>query len=326
MRALVIGGTGFVGSAVVRAFESRGIDVVTVSRSGDAFAGEGVRGDVRAHQLGMDKAVAEDLMGSVTHIVSTFGSVDWGSGPRLATELHQQGTRAVMRFAERCSRLERFVHLSSVLVLGRRTEGTVVDELELGQSFRSWYEYGKFLAEREVRANDRIPWRALRVGPVIGAGEDVLPSPAHGIMAVVPLLLRGYPMHLKDHGRFPCYPTDVKVAGEVLARAALDDGSGEVWTYFDDANPSLAEVLMRLCSPWGVVPRIVDLPLLNPIGRLLAERLGTPRETLEYTEPWPDIPVEVLNLLPPDLPRCPPGYIEATGKALMQSNRAMSAT
>jgi hypothetical protein len=231
-----------------------------------------------------------------------------------------------MRFAERCPQLEKFVHLSSVLVLGRRAEGTVVDELELGQSFRSWYEYGKFLAEREVRANERIPWRTVRVGPVIGAGEDVQPSPSHGIMAVVPLLLRGYPMHLKDHGRFPCYPTDVKVAGEVLARAALDDGSGQVWTYFDDANPSLAEVLIRLCSPWGVVPRIVDLPILNPVSRLLAERLGTPRETLEYVEPWADIPAEVLNLLPADLPRCPPGYVEATGRALMHSNRAMSAT
>jgi hypothetical protein len=145
-------------------------------------------------------------------------------------------------------------------------------------------------------------------------------------MAVVPLLLRGYPMHLKHHGRFPCYPIDVMVAGEVLARAALDDGAGDVWTCFDHDNPSLAEVLTRLCSPWRVVPRIVDLPMLNPISRLLGERLGTPRETLEYIEPWPEIPVEVLNLLPPGLPRCPPGYIEATGKALMESNLAMSAT
>jgi len=327
MRALVIGGTGFVGSAVVRAFDNRGIDVVTVSRSGFAFAGDAVRGDVRAHNLGIDPAEAEDLMRTVTHVVSCFGSVDWGAGPRLATELHQQGTRAVMRFAERCSSLERFVHLSSVLVLGRRSSSEpIVDELELGQSFRSWYEYGKFLAEREVRANERIPWRVVRVGGVVGAGEDVLPNPAHGIMAVVPLLLRGYPMHLADHGRFPCYPTDVMVAGEVIARAALDDGSGDVWTWFDDAMPSLAEVLMRLCSPWGVVPRIVDLPFLSPVGRVLAKRLGTPRETLEYVEPWPEIPVEVLSLLPADLPRCPPGYIEATGRALMRSNLAMSAT
>ncbi len=310
MRALVIGGTGFVGSAVVRAFEQRGIDVVTLSRSGDAFAGEGVRGDVRAHNLGL----SEDLRGSITHIVSAFGSVDWGAGPRLAMELHQQGTRAALRFAASCPRLEKFVHLSSVLVLGRRSDGPpIVDELELGQSFRSWYEYGKFLAEREVRASS-VPWRAVRVGGVVGANRDVAPSLAHGIMAVVPALLRGYPMHLEDHGRFPCYPIDVMVAGEVMVRAALDDGCGDVWTYFDHENPSLADVLTRLCSPWGVVPRIVDLPVVNALSRLLAERLGTPRETLEYTEPWPEIPVEVMHLLPADLPRCPRGYIEATGR------------
>jgi voltage-gated potassium channel Kch len=300
MRVLVVGGTGFVGSAVVRAFERRGIDVVTLSRSGDAFAGEGVRGDVQAHELGLDAATAHDLRRTVTHIVSCFGSVDWGCGPRLATEVHQHGTRAVLRFAGSCTALERLVHLSSVLVLGRRMEGTVVDELELGQSFRSWYEYAKYLAEREVRASDSIPWR------------------------VVPLLLRGYPMHLKDHGRFPCYPTDVMVAGEVLARAALEDGAGDVWTWFDETMPSLRDVLMRLCSPWGVVPRIVDMPFLSPVGRLLAERLGTPRETLEYTDPWPEIGREVLSLLPADLPKCPPDYIEATGRALMQSNLAMT--
>jgi hypothetical protein len=132
-------------------------------------------------------------------------------------------------------------------------------------------------------------------------------------------------MHLKDHGRFPCYPTDVMTTGEVLARAALDEGAGDVWTYFDDLMPSLQEVLMRLCSPWGVVPKIVDLPFLSTVGQWISQRLGTPRETLEYVEPWPDIPAEVLSLLPPDLPRCPPGYIEATGRALMQSTRPMVA-
>lgn len=326
MRTLVIGGTGFVGSAVVRAFEARGIDVVTLSRSGHAFAGEGVRGDVSAHHLGLSRDGLVELTSSVTHIVSTFGSVDWGAGPRVATELHQQGTRNVLRFAERCAGLEKVVHLSSVLVLGRRGPGPpIVDELELGQSFRSWYEYGKFLAEREVRAS-ALPWRAVRVGGVLGAGEDVLPSPSHGMFAVLPALLRGYPLHLADHGRFPCYPTDVAAAGEVLARAALDEGAGDVWTYFDHANPSLAEVLTRLCSPWGVVPKIVDQPMVGRVSRLLAGRLGTPRETLEYTEPWPEIPVEMLNLLPDDLPRCPRGYIEATGTALRRAPLAMSAT
>lgn len=46
MRALVLGGNGYIGSAVVRAIADRGIDVVSLSRSGTAFAGDAVRGDV----------------------------------------------------------------------------------------------------------------------------------------------------------------------------------------------------------------------------------------------------------------------------------------
>jgi nucleoside-diphosphate-sugar epimerase len=323
MRALVVGGTGFVGSAVVRAFDDRGIDVVTLSRSGDAFAGAGVRGDVRAHNVGLDPADADDLRATVTHVVSCFGSVDWGSGPRLASELHQGGTRAVMGFAESCPSLERFVHLSSVLVLGR-AEGQLTDELELGQSFRNWYEYGKYLAEREVRANERLPWRAVRVGPVLGSGRDVPPDTSNGILAVVPFLLRGYPIHLADHGRFPCYACDAATAGEVLARAALDDGDGDVWTWFDDTNPALADVLVALCGAWGIVPKIADLSVLARLGRVM-ERLGAPRELLDYADPWADIPAEVLSRLPANLPRCPAGYVEATGEALRRPSRALNA-
>ena len=324
MRALVAGGTGFVGSAVVRAFADRGVDVVSLSRSGEAFAGRGVRGDVQAHNLGLDAADADDLRASVTHVVSCFGSVDWHSGPRLATELHQRGTRAVMSFAESCPSLERFVHLSSVLALGR-SSGRITDELELGQSFRNWYEYGKYLAEREVRGSERVPWRVVRVGPVLGPGLDVPPNTSHGILAAVPFLVRGYPIHLADHGRFPCYPGDGGTAGEVIARAALEDGSRDVWTWFDDANPALADVLVGLCSAWGVIPRIADLAVLAPLGRATIERLGAPRELLEYADPWVEIAPEVLTRLPADLPRCPSGYVEATSEALRGSSLTLRA-
>jgi nucleoside-diphosphate-sugar epimerase len=324
MRALVVGGTGFAGSAVVRSFADRGIDVVSLSRSGGAFAGRGVRGDVRAHNLGLDPSEADELRTTVTHVVSCFGSVDWRSGPRLATELHRRGTRAVMSFAEACPSLERFVHLSSVLALGRAS-GPITDELELGQSFRNWYEYGKYLAEREVRGNDRLPWRALRVGPVLGPGRDVPPDTSHGILAIVPYLVRGYPIHLTDHGRFPSYACDATTAGEVIARAALEDGGHDVWTWFDDANPSLADVLVRLCDAWGVIPRITELAVLAPLGRVAIERLGAPRELLEYADPLPEIAPEVLSRLPGDLPRCPADYVEATSEALRRSRLSLRA-
>jgi nucleoside-diphosphate-sugar epimerase len=323
MRALVVGGTGFIGSTVVRALADDGVDVVTLSRSGEAFAGDGVRGDVRAPELGLSRADAAELRSTVTHVISCFGSVDWHSGPRLATELHQHGTRAVMRFAESCPGLERFVHLSSVLALGR-AEGPVTDELELGQSFRNWYEYGKYLAEREVRAAGSLPWRCVRVGGVLGPGRDVPPSTHHGMLAVVPFLVRGYPIHLAGHGRFPCYVCDAETAGAVIARAATEDGHGDVWTWFDDTLPALADVLVALCSAWAAVPRIVDLPLLAPLGRLAAGRLGMPSELLEYIDPWTEIAPEVLAALPPDLPRCPDGYVQATGEALRRASIELS--
>ena len=72
----------------------------------------------------------------------------------------------------------------------------------------------------------------------------------------------------------PVLPDRCAAAGEVLARAALDEGAGDVWTYFDHANPSLAEVLTRLCSPWGVVPKIVDQPMVGRVSRLLARPDG----------------------------------------------------
>lgn len=324
MRALVVGGTGFVGSTVVRAFDDLGIDVVSLSRSGGAFAREGVRGDVAAHELGLDPSDAAALRSSITHVVSCFGSVDWGAGPRLADELHHAGTRAVLRFAASCPSVERVVHLSSVLVLGRAS-GRITDELELGQAFRNWYEYGKYRAEAEVRGFDRVPWRAVRVGPVLGPGRDVPPSSADGILAIVPFLLRGYPIHLADHGRFPCYPCDAATAGRVLVRAALEPGPSEVWTWFDETEPTLAEVLTALCGAWGVVPRIVDLSVLAPLGRAAIERLGAPRELLDYVDPWVDIATQVLKMLPADLPRCPPGYVAATGEALRRAPLALGA-
>jgi nucleoside-diphosphate-sugar epimerase len=317
MRALVIGGSGYLGSTVVRAFAARGIDVTSLSRSGAAVAGAEIRGDVSRHDLGLDPAVARSLRAEVTHIVSCFGSVDWKSGPRLAGELHQRGTLAVMRFAESCAQLQRLVHVSSVLVLGR-VSGRVTDELELGQSFRNWYEYGKYLAEREIRADQRLPWRVLRLGPVLGPGLDVPPNIRHGLPAVVPTLLRGYPVHLADKGQFPSCACDAATAGAVVACAALTDGAHDVWTWMDDAMPTLAEVLVALCSAWGVVPRIIDAPLLGALWRAAAGRVGAPLQLLDYVGPWAQISADASHRLPAGLPRCPPGYLEATGEALRQ--------
>jgi nucleoside-diphosphate-sugar epimerase len=320
MRVLVIGGSGFIGNAVCRRLLDEGVDVVSITRSGTAPAGAALPGDAWSPDLGIGPGEAAELRSTVSHVVSTFGSVDWGSGPRLAIQTHGEGTRNVLDFAATLPSLERIVHVSSVLVLGR-AKGVLTDELDLGQSFRSWYEYGKFLGERAVRTRDDLPWRVVRFGPVLGEGADVRPTLAHGLPSVVPFMVRGYPVHLARSGEFPCYPTDVGAAGAVTARALTEEGSGDVWTWFDDAMPTLADVLVGLCSAWGVMPRIVCMPVLRPLTRLLSGRLGVPEPLVEYVDPWFDVSPAVLERLPADLPRCPPSYLEATSTALREPSR-----
>jgi len=313
LKALIVGGSGWLGAATAARLRGDGWDVVTLSR---ARGGLALRGDVRRHRLGLTPGEASALADGLTHVISVFGSVDWELGPRAALDLHLNGTRNVLRFAESCQSLERLVHVSSVLALGAARGRVGNRELELGQAFRNWYEYAKHVAEVEVRACHTLPRRIVRLGGVMGASAHGRASTDHGLLAALPYLLRGYPAHVADGGRFPVYVGDVAVAAAVLARALVDDRGGLTWTSFDPALPPLAEVLTALCGAWGVVPRIVNLPPLRWVERAVAPRLGLPAALLEYTKPWVDIDPRVLDELPGDLPPHPPGYLEATGAAL----------
>jgi nucleoside-diphosphate-sugar epimerase len=312
MKALIVGGSGWVGGTVATLLDEQGWEVVSLSRRGTSVAGAGIRGDVRRPNLGLTPAEAEQVADGLTHVLSCFGSVDWALGPRQALDLHLDGTRNVLAFAERCDSLERLVHVSSVLALGR-AEGQVGNrELDLGQSFRNWYEYAKHVSEKEVRERHTLPRRIVRLGDIMGAGGATRPSPRDGLLAPLPFLLRGYPVHMHRGGDFPIYVGEVGVCAAVLARALTEEAGGLTWTWFDGAMPTLAEVLIALCSPWNVVPRLVDVPAMHRVTRWAAPRLGVPRAILEYAKPWVDIDPRVLDQLPADLPECPTGYIERT--------------
>lgn len=321
MKALVLGGSGYIGAAVAERLVGAGVDVVCLSRSRRPPIGRSVTGDVAQRNFGLRAADAAELRQGLTHIVSCFGSVDWKLGPRGAMETHGQGMRSVIRFASECPDLERLVHLSSVLVLGR-TRGRVGNrELDVGQGFRSWYEYGKFVAEKTLRDEaDGLPWRAVRVGPILGTSSPVAPTADDGIAALVPTLLRGYPIHMDGCGEFPSYAGEVGPAADMLVAAATSAEGGRTWTWYDPERPSMAETLTRLCAPWGVVPKIVDVPPLRSVSRAVSRRLGIPRSVVNYGDRWADIDPGVLDELPVPPAACAPEYIEATGVALR--NRA----
>lgn len=317
---LVIGGTGFLGRATVQALAERGHDVTSMSRSGTAEIGRGISGDVRVEGLALSGGTARELRRSVTHIIGCFGSVDWRAGPRDVQAVHVAGTANVLDFAASCERLERLVHVSSVLALGQAKRVIRNADLDVGQRFRNWYEYGKFHAELRVRTERRVPWRIVRLGPVLGVVGGDAPSLSFGILSALPYLLQGGPVPLARRGDFDCFPCDAMTAGAVLALAAQDRDRGPAWTYFDERRPTLLQAFGALCRPWNTVPRIVDLPFLAAPLRVVAPRMGVPRELLAYTEPWVRFDDSILSELPRDLPPTPDGYLVATGDALRRTS------
>ncbi|TDC65366.1 NAD-dependent epimerase/dehydratase family protein [Micromonospora sp. KC207] len=317
MTVLVAGGSGYLGAEVCAALEAAGEQVVALSRTGAAPAGKGLAGDVSRHRFGLAERDWAMLLAETTHVVSAFGSVDWGAGPDDAVNLHAAGVRNVLAFARQAGALAGLVHVSSLLVFGRADGRVGNRELYVGQTFRNWYEYGKYYAETLVREATDVPSTVLRFGPLLGCGRTRpgLDGRA-GLLAAVPCLLQGYPVHLARRGDFPSYAGEVTTAAELVVRAVREPATGRTWTWFDPAEPSVAEVFTGVCRPWRRLPRIVDAGPVRVAQRWLGPRVGLPRPLLDYTEPWFDVDRGVLAELPGGAPACPPGYLEATGEAL----------
>ncbi|HET8662165.1 MAG TPA: SDR family oxidoreductase [Micromonosporaceae bacterium] len=327
MRVLVVGGTGVLGAAVVAELARHGHEVRVLSRRPPAGAAapagassppgaEWVAGDVRRPGFGLPPADAARLSEQTTHVVSCFGSVAVAEGPRTAVDLHLRGTQRLIEFARGCPHLRAVVHVSSVLVFGR-CQGTVGNaDLQVGQAFRNWYEYGKFLAETAWQEADGVPVRVLRLGPVLGADGPVAPSTRSGILTALPAALSGLPLPVARRGDFPCYVTDSTAAAQVVRAALEHEPVGGTWTWYDPAAPTLNATLTALCSAWGVIPRIVAAPGLVSAVRLAAPVLGLPREVCDYLSPWPRLAAGILDELPVPLPVSPPRYVERTGELL----------
>jgi dihydroflavonol-4-reductase len=151
-KTLVTGGTGFLGSHVVRVLAKRGDDVRLLVRRGSTvdhlseIEFERAGGDVT------DRRSVRKALGGVQRVFHLAGTTSMRSGSRDAVfELNVRGTRVVMEEALAAG-VERVVHTSSVAAIGpARARGTA-DE---SQPFRAGHlgiAYANSKHEAEVEA------------------------------------------------------------------------------------------------------------------------------------------------------------------------------
>ncbi len=275
-RVLVTGGTGFVGSAVVRALLVAGYPVRALVRPAspranlDTLDVEIAEGDMR------DAASVTAAMAGVRYVVHVAADYRlWSPDRDEIRRNNVVGTQTVMAAALRAG-VERVVYTSSVAALALRGDGSAADEstvLVEGAAVGA-YKQSKVAAQDLVAAmivKDALP--AIIVNPSTPIGpRDIRPTPTGRI--IVEAASGRMPGYV-DTGLNLVHVDDV-AAGHV---AALERGTIGERYILGGQDVLLADMLHDIAllvgrrPPWLKMPRRLLYPAAA-IAEMLATRSG----------------------------------------------------
>ncbi len=198
MKALVTGGNGFIGSALVRHLLQENYQVkVLVRRKHNLSLLKGLDIEVAEGNIVYADSVKRAVKGcqAVFNLASSYKFYPfWDKQARIIYKLNVQGTVNVLNAALEHG-VSKFVHTSTIATIAKRSDGKPSDE-ETGFDFEraSHYARSKYLAEKEVLkfCGKGLPAVILNPAIVIGA-RDYKPTPSGE--AIVKFLNRSYPAY-----------------------------------------------------------------------------------------------------------------------------------
>lgn len=262
MRALVTGGGGFLGQAIVRMLLAQGVEVCSFSRA--AHAGLDALGvEHRRGELADGNAVVAALSGCdlVFHVAAKAGV--WGPYQEFY-RANVLGTSNVIK-ACRAHGIRRLIYTSSPSVVFDGTDMEGVDEsVPYPRHYHAFYPRTKAAAEQLVlQANDRtLATVALRPHLIWGPQDNHL---------VPRILERGRKGNLRRIGSKPCLVDTIYVdnaaQAHLQAAACLDIGSAVAGNaYFISQGEPL--------PLWHVVDRILAAGGIPPVNGSISPRLA----------------------------------------------------
>ncbi len=185
-RALVTGGTGFIGSNIALRLVERGWKVSILAREGSSLELlEGgpfdfVSGDVLAPQT------LPSAMQGIDVVFHAAGVVDhWNQGVERMFQVNVEGVRNVMQ-AALDAHIGRIVHISSTAALGIHPNEMVDETFQFNvKPERFVYGHSKFLAEEIVQEFVRLGLPAVIVNPTTVIGPRDVRKVSSGMVVEV---------------------------------------------------------------------------------------------------------------------------------------------
>ncbi|MBI3650420.1 MAG: NAD-dependent epimerase/dehydratase family protein [Acidobacteria bacterium] len=256
MNVLVTGGTGFVGSHLVRGLLERGATVRCLARRRSRFDNlkdlpiEIVYGDLRAAE---SLRVAMKDCQTVYHCAADYRL--YAKDPQELYAANVDGTRNLMQAAWD-EGVERVVYTSTVGALGLHRDGTPADEKTpvTIDDMIGHYKRSKFLAEREVENWIARGLPVVIVNPSTPVGElDLKPTPTGKIIVD---FLRGKMFGFVETGM---NLIDVKDCAEGHILAAERGTIGEKYI-LGHRNLTLKEIFDALSNLTGIKSPTFSVP------------------------------------------------------------------
>jgi dihydroflavonol-4-reductase len=285
-RTLVTGGTGFIGSHVVRLLVQRGDEVrVLVRDPARLQALEGldvtpVRGDI------LDRRAIRRAMRGVEHLFHVAGNADLRESRARTFSVNVEGARIVLEEALRAG-VERAVHTSSVMAIGPAPAGGSADENQAWQGGRYRIPYLDAKHEAETAALRLVarglPLVIVNPAHVFGAGD-----PGRSSTVIVRRFMRR---------QIPAYvdgTLNVVSVQDVARGMLLAEERGAVGERYilGNRNFTMTRLFADLGRLSGVEPPAIRLPLnvavaLSLAGqRVLGSRLPAPVEVRATSLNW----------------------------------------
>jgi len=199
-KALVTGGSGFIGSRLVQLLLEEGVTVRVMLLPGDKahnLADVRDKIEVQYGSLEDDESCASAVADcdTVFHLAAIYAI--WLPEPRKMFDVNVDGTRRIMAAAQRAG-VKRIVYTSSIAAVGTLDGEGVANEETF---FNDWdcvsdYVMSKYIAELEVQrmCADGLPVTIVNPSFPFGAG-DVAPTPTgriiQGILDKLPVVFPG---------------------------------------------------------------------------------------------------------------------------------------
>jgi thioester reductase-like protein len=248
-----------------------------------------VAGDITEPGLGLAAAESRRLQGTLVAAYHLAAVYDLAVSRELGVRVNVEGTRNVLAFLSEARRLERLHYVSTAYVSGTHRGLFRETDLEVGQSFKNFYEETKYLAEVEV-VRSALPATVYRPAIVVGdsrTGETAkFDGPYFTLTAMERTPSPGVFLKIGAGGN-PANLVPVDFVVEALARLSATAGSrGLTYHLTDPQPPSVLEVARLFARELGKSFVYVPVPLalakaaLSP--SLVQRALGMPVQTLDY--------------------------------------------